>query len=109
MSNQARLPVCESQLLQADLVLWTAGSQPATKDAGRKSPNQPGRLSLPFPLNNKVRACHCLSCPPTGQGLGLTGMLGRYGLQHLVIKPAHCTAVSALMAELHCAGCHGDR
>jgi hypothetical protein len=42
------------QLLQADLVLWTAGSQPASKGNDfHSAPDRPG-ISLPFPRNGRV-------------------------------------------------------
>ncbi len=49
------------QLLQADLVLWTAGSQPSSKgsDFRETAEKKKSRLSLPFPLNGKV----CLHGP----------------------------------------------
>lgn len=45
-------PDGSQQLLQADLVLWTAGSQPASKSS-TNSKCSSGMLSLPFPLNSK--------------------------------------------------------
>ena len=42
------------QLLQADLVLWTAGSQPASRgNDSHSAPERPG-ISLPFPRNGRV-------------------------------------------------------
>lgn len=50
------MKVSRLQLLQADLVLWTAGSQPSSKgsDFHETSEKKKSRLSLPFPLNGKV-------------------------------------------------------